>query len=94
MSRTEILDESSSLINGQRAKDYGDPVESFARIALIWSGILGTPVSSEQVAMCLIGLKLSRLSHTPTHHDSWVDVVGYAALGGEVAARSINEGEK
>ena len=36
-----------------------------------------------QVYLCLNQLKVSRLIETPTHADSWVDIAGYAALGGE-----------
>lgn len=96
MSREQILEDAAALISGDRAKDYGDAATSFSRVAFIWSGILGMDVTPEQVAMCLAGLKLSRLAHSPTHRDSWVDLVGYAALGGEIAgraARSIDEGE-
>lgn len=92
--REQILNQAAALISGDRAKDYGDAATSFSRVAFIWSGILGMDVTPAQVAMCLAGLKLSRLANAPTHHDSWVDLAGYAALGGEVAARSIDEGVK
>lgn len=88
MRRREVLDTAAELVDGQRAKDYGDPTESFTRLALIWSGVLGQEVSAAQVVMCLAGLKLSRLTTTPTHPDSWVDLAGYAALGAEVAERT------
>jgi len=31
----------------------------------------------------MIAVKLSRLIETPDHEDSWIDICGYAALGGE-----------
>jgi hypothetical protein len=34
----------------------------------------------------MIDLKLARLSHDPSHRDSLVDVIGYAALLPEVGA--------
>ena len=42
MTRDEILDTAKELINGQRAKDYGDAEENFQRIADGWTrrGIL------------------------------------------------------
>lgn len=88
MNRREVLDTAAELIDGQRADDYGDASESFARLSRIWSGILGQEVTAAQVALCLAGLKLSRLAATPTHADSWVDLAGYAALGAEVAERT------
>ena len=72
--------------DGQRRQDYGPAIESFERIAKMWSAILDTPVTAEQVAMCQAALKMARLFQTPNHTDSWVDIVGYAALGGEIAS--------
>jgi hypothetical protein len=41
-----------------------------AAVAARWSITLGQPVTPEQVVLCLIDLKLSRLSHDPQHYDS------------------------
>ncbi len=87
MTRDEVLAEASRLINGDRARDYGDASESFARLAALWSAVLGVPVAAHQVALCLLQLKVSRLCVTPTHADSWADAIGYLALGAEVAGR-------
>jgi hypothetical protein len=83
--RQEVLKTAASLVDGDRAKDYGDATESFTRLGMMWTAILGQPVTAAQVAMCLAALKLSRLSQTPNHRDSWVDLAGYAALGAEVS---------
>jgi hypothetical protein len=32
----------------------------------------------------MIGVKLARLAETMEHDDSWKDIIGYAALGGEI----------
>ena len=71
--------------DGQRRADYGGVEESFTRIAALWSVVLGTAVTAEQVALCMIQLKLARLFQKPNHTDSWVDIIGYAALGGEIS---------
>ena len=83
MNRKKILQEAEKVINGDRAKDYGDARENHQRIADMWSAILGHPVTVGQVYQCMIAVKLARLSNTPDHQDSWVDIAGYAALGGE-----------
>jgi len=83
MKREELLQKASDLVNGDRAAVYGDAWDNHSRIARIWSGILGQHIKPEQVYMCMIGLKLARLANTPEHLDSWIDVAGYAALGGE-----------
>lgn len=82
--RSRILQEAESLINGDRARDYGSAHENFARIARIWSVILGIDVTAQEVALCMAGLKLARLANGP-HRDSYVDGAGYMALAGELA---------
>ena len=71
------------LISGERAKDYGDAYLNHKRIADLWSPILDKDITVEQVYACMIAVKLSRLIETPDHEDSWIDICGYAALGGE-----------
>lgn len=82
-----FCDTAKNLIggDGQRRQDYGGVEESFDCIAKLWSIVLGIGVSSEQVALCMVQLKLARLFVTPNHTDSWVDIIGYAALGGQIA---------
>jgi len=80
------LQTADELINGDRAKDYGSVSENFQRIADLWSVVLGVGVTPEQVALCMIQLKVARLVNTPEHKDSWVDIAGYVGcaekLGG------------
>ena len=83
MKRTEALKMAGKLINGHRAKDYGDAWENHDRIAKLWSVILGIKVSVYMVYLCMLAVKISRLIQTPRHEDSWVDVCGYGALGSE-----------
>ena len=83
MKREQILDKAKVLISGERAKDYGDAYLNHKRIAELWSPILDKDITVEQVYACMIAVKLSRLIETPNHEDSWIDICGYAALGGE-----------
>ena len=83
MKREQILDKAKILISGERAKDYGDAYLNHKRIAELWSPILDKDITVEQVYACMIAVKLSRLIETPDHEDSWIDICGYAALGGE-----------
>lgn len=68
------------LVNGIRQSDYGHPKVNMKRIASIWSGILDMEVTPEQVALCMAGLKLARLVHSPSHEDTQVDLMGYIAV--------------
>lgn len=74
-----VLAEADKAVNGERQENYGSQRENFQRIADMWRVILGVPVTPQQVAMCMIALKLARLVHTNgQHRDSVVDVAGYA----------------
>tara|TARA_R100001126_G_scaffold47832_1_gene26926 strand:- start:335 stop:598 length:264 start_codon:yes stop_codon:yes gene_type:complete len=83
MNRKEILRKAENLVNGPRAKEYGDAHENHARIAQMWSVLLDKPVTIQQVYQCMVAVKLARLVVTPDHEDSWIDICGYGALGGE-----------
>lgn len=83
--RVALLDEAAELISGQREEDYGHPRENFTRIAALWSQVFDLEVTPEQVALCMILLKVSRLIKSPDAWDSWVDAAGYAGLGGELS---------
>jgi len=83
MKREEILQKAESLVNGPRAKDYGDAYENHDRIAKIWSVILDKEITVSQVYQCMVAVKQARLIISPNHEDSWVDIAGYAALGGD-----------
>lgn len=90
ISRNDILEFAGCLINGLREQSYGHPGESFARIAKMWSIVVGKDLDCTDVALMLALLKVSRLSNDRTHLDSWVDLAGYAALGGELATMQLS----
>lgn len=65
-----------SLVSGDRQQDYGHPIEDFTRTALIWEAILGIEVTPEQVALCMVGVKISR--EVNQHKaDNIIDGCGY-----------------
>ena len=45
MKRDEILDEAKHLVNGPRAKDYGEAYDNHERVAKLWSSVLNINVS-------------------------------------------------
>ncbi len=75
--KESILFEAHNLVHGVRGEDYGHPYHDFGRTAKIWSAILGVDVTPEQVALCMIGVKISRECHRPKR-DNRVDIAGYA----------------
>lgn len=66
-----------------RKQAYGEASESFQRIATLWGDVLGIVVTPQQVASCMIMLKVARLlAHGDGSHDedSVADIKGYATL--------------
>ena len=88
MTRDEFLEEAKILINGPRAEQYGSALINHERIATIWNVLLQrkllNKITPEEVTMMMIGLKLARLTQDVDQNDTWVDIIGYAALGGEI----------
>lgn len=72
-----VLEEANRLTSRDRNQSYGHPREDFTRTAALWSAVLGCRVTPEQVALCMIQVKVSRLCHAPKR-DSVVDIAGYA----------------
>lgn len=83
--RADILNEATRLTTGDRNKSYGSVTDTHQRIADIWTVILGHPIRADQVALCMVGLKLARLINTPNHLDSFIDGAAYMAIAGEIA---------
>lgn len=93
MTRKEILAAAEQCVCGQRDEDYGTPEDSFGLIAELWIPVIRQCVSPgadvfippETVALMMALLKVARIINNPEHLDSWVDLAGYAACGGEIA---------
>jgi len=87
--REYILRVAGQLISGDRHDTYGDAKTSHKRIADMWSAYLGIELSASDVAACMVLMKVSRTKGQVDgkgHSDNWVDICGYAALGGEMEA--------
>ena len=86
MNATKIpmLHKAEELINGARQQDYGDKLQNFSQIAMLWQGILATKlqntqfITAEDVALCMMAVKMARLAKSPDHSDSILDIAGYA----------------
>ena len=76
ISTETILQEAQRLVHGDRGEAYGHPLDDFGRTAKIWSAILGIDVQPEQVALCMVGVKISREVNKPKR-DNRADGAGY-----------------
>ena len=90
---SEIVGE---VIDGRRGV-YGEPTDTFARMAQMVSGLLGHEVHAWQIPLILITLKMVRTNQCPTYSDNSDDIEGYLAIFREligedmVHARSVDE---
>lgn len=78
-----LLEEATRTL-AERGESYGSPQPLFENVAKRWSLTLGAEVTAAQVVLCLIELKLARLNGNSKHHDSMVDVAGYAGILNEI----------
>lgn len=85
MKREDILNKAKECVCGSREQDYGSPEDNFQRIAKLWSDYLEYGVSPVDVAMLMSLLKIVRIKNGGGSGDSFVDLAGYAACGGEIA---------
>jgi len=65
-----------TAVTGPRQRDYAHPKVNFQRIADLWQPILGCRVTPEQVALCMIQVKVARELNRHTR-DNLIDLIGY-----------------
>ena len=86
--KQSILDEAKTIVEGSRQSDYGDPVESFDKIAKVASMIAGNELSPKECCAVLMAVKIVREGYRHKR-DNLVDLCGYAHIMNE-----INESDK
>jgi hypothetical protein len=85
--RQQMLQEAIRLTCGDRNASYGEPYENHYDIAQVMNVLFrskladGQEFTASDVCKIQIATKLCRLSKTPGHRDSFVDIAGYAAIG-------------
>lgn len=83
--RGQVLQAAATCVLQDRNNSYGSPEDSFSLIAGYWTVYLGQEITPVQVANMMALMKIARLTANPTHLDSYIDLAGYAACGGEIA---------
>lgn len=90
MKANKIAQTATKLVSGSRARTHGDKHETFATIARLWSAYVGVSISAEDVAHMMVLLKIARTQGGQHNLDDYVDMCGYAACAGEIAAKVRN----
>ena len=91
-SREDILDKAKECVCGQREQDYGTPESNFQLIADLWNQYLFKEPGAKEifgigpmdVSMMMALMKIARIRNGGGSGDSFVDLAGYAACGGEI----------
>ena len=90
MNRAEVLSMATECITKTRQDQHGNPENTFADIAALWSSYLDAQISPAQVAWMMVLFKVARAKNNPLHVDNAVDAAGYAALAVELATASLD----
>lgn len=90
-SRRDILRCAEKCVCGKREQDYGTPESNFQLIADLWNDYLkkersSIVVDAKDVSMLMALMKIARIRNGGGSGDSFVDLAGYAACGGEIWA--------
>ncbi len=85
------FDEEIKTITERRGAVYGHPADDFAIAASLMSHFDHVQPPALRHALRLICVKMARLAASPTHLDSYVDVVGYARTAVMVMQRGDSE---
>ena len=87
MDKTEILRTANEFITKDRQSTHGQAEDNFANISRLWSAYLNHPITSQDVAILMVLLKVVRFKGNPSHIDNAIDMCGYSALAGEIGQR-------
>lgn len=88
-----ILDIARQIVCADRNDTYGSAEDNFGIIAELWKpylkgrGIAADNLTSIDVAILMIQLKVARVATGKFKLDNFVDICGYAACGGECGGR-------
>tara|TARA_R100001510_G_scaffold51149_1_gene50721 strand:- start:617 stop:895 length:279 start_codon:yes stop_codon:yes gene_type:complete len=80
----ENLKEALKILKGPREKEYGDKKENHDNIATLWTAYLGPTITAHDVAVMMLLLKVARTKSPNPTKDTYVDMVGYSAIAGEL----------
>lgn len=88
MTRKDILSAAEECVCTSRQEEYGPVENNFSLIARLWREYLDTdkPITAHDVAVMMALLKIARIASGQIKADNYIDLAGYAACAGELAA--------
>lgn len=87
----DLAKKAAGLVSGDRDRQHGEKAGNFERIAVMWDTYLQTrasrgPLRAVDVGHMMVLMKLARTQSGDLNLDDYVDMIGYAACAGEIAA--------
>ena len=96
--RAEFLETVRNFVCKDRNVTHGDAEDNFRVIATLWETYLNnTPpqnLNSVDVAIMMCLFKVARLMANPKNMENWHDLAGYAACGGGIVMKKLEEEKK
>jgi len=93
--RAEFLETVKTFVCKDRNVTHGDAEDNFRVIASLWETYLNnTPpqnLNSVDVAIMMCLFKVARLMANPKNMENWHDLAGYAACGGGIVMKKLEE---
>jgi len=93
--RAEFLETVKTFVCKDRNVTHGDADDNFRVIASLWETYLNnTPpqnLNSVDVAIMMCLFKVARLMANPKNMENWHDLAGYAACGGGIVMKKLEE---
>lgn len=80
-----LASEAVATMNGDRMRTHGNPADTLARIAQMWTGYLGKDIHPTDVAQMMVMVKQAR-SRSAYDRDHYLDAIAYTLLA-EASAR-------
>ena len=84
----------AKLLSGKRHHEYGDKKTNHNNIAKLWSAYLGIDLNAHDVAILMLLLKIARTKSGNPTEDTYIDMVGYSAIAGEVCENNKEHRDK
>ena len=88
----EIALKAAELVSGDRDRQHGAKADNFGRIAAVWNAYLSirrdptAPLDAADVGIMMAYMKGARTQSGAHNPDDYIDMCGYSACAGEIAA--------
>jgi hypothetical protein len=93
--RAEFLETVRNFVCKDRNVTHGDAEDNFRVIAELWNVYMrnskGEELNNKDVAIMMCLFKVSRLMSNVDNLENWLDLAGYAACGGGIVMKKLEE---